>query len=89
MSDSDIQYNSEQFTVHCTCAQPTVAYLLPYLLNLTTFAYAVHRFFYCVIDCTFVFPMCNSVVFVTLLCFILARSQLKMRTYSQLVYLVK
>ena len=52
----------------------TMAYLLPYLL--TPFAHTVYRFFYCVIDCTFVYPMCNCVVFVALLCFILARSQL-------------
>ena len=52
----------------------SMAYLLPYLL--TSFAHRVHRFFYCVIDCTFVYSMCNCVVFVPLLCFILARSQL-------------
>ena len=33
--------------------------------------------------------LCNSVLSVTLLCFILARSQLQMRTCSQLAYLVK
>jgi hypothetical protein len=51
-----------------------MAYLLPYLL--TPFAHTVYRFvyrfFYCVIDCTFVYPMYNSVLlfFVALLCFI-------------------
>ena len=63
-----------------------MAYLLPYLPNLTTFAHTVYRFFYCVINCTFVYPMCSYivvVVFVALLCFILAR------TCSQLAYLVK
>ena len=35
--------------------------LLPYLL--TPFAHIVYRFFYCVVDCTFVYPMCNSVLF--------------------------
>ena len=49
----------------------TMAYLLPYLL--TPFAHTVYRFFYCVFDCTFVYPMCNSVLFfVALLCLILA-----------------
>ena len=44
--------------VNCNCFA-TMAYLLPYLL--TSFAHTVYRFFYCVIDCTFVYPMCNSV----------------------------
>ena len=35
----------------------SMAYLLPYLPTLTTFAHPVHRFFYCVIDCMFVYPM--------------------------------
>ena len=42
-----------------------MAFLLPYLPNLTTFAHIVYRFFYCVFDCTFVNPMCNSVLFVS------------------------
>ena len=67
-----------------------MAYLLPYLSYPTSFAHAVYRFFYCIIDCMFVYSMCNSVVVcVELLCFILARSQLQMRTCSQLAYLVK
>jgi hypothetical protein len=40
----------------------TMAYLLPYLR--TPFAHTVYRFFYCVIDCMFVYPTCNSVLFV-------------------------
>jgi hypothetical protein len=32
---------------------------------LSTFAHTVYRFFYCVIDCTSVYPMCNSVLFVS------------------------
>ena len=43
----------------------TMAYLLPYLPNLTTFAHTVHRFFCCVIDYTFVYPMCKSVMFLS------------------------
>ena len=35
----------------------------------TTFAHTVYRFFYCVTDCTFVYPMCNSVL---LFCFALS-----------------
>ena len=47
-------------------------------------------FFFCIIDCMFVYFMCNSFfVCVELLRFILARSQLQMRTCSQLAYLVK
>ena len=66
-------------SVNCyiVITSPLLAYLLPYLL--TSFAHTVYRFFYCVIDSTFVYPMCNSVVvFVALLCdaLILARSQL-------------
>jgi hypothetical protein len=34
-------------------------YLLPYLL--APFAHTVYRFFYSVIDCTFVYPMFSSV----------------------------
>jgi hypothetical protein len=70
-----------------------IAYLL------MPFAHNVYRlsFLYCVIDlfilllaCLLFTPMCNSVVVcVTLLCFILARSGLQMRTCSQLAYLVK
>jgi hypothetical protein len=46
-----------------------MAYVLPYLL--TSFVHTVYRFFYCVIDCMFVYPMCLSVVvFVALLCFL-------------------
>ena len=37
----------------------TMAYLLQCLL--TPFAHSVYRFFYCVIDCTFVYSKCNSV----------------------------
>ena len=56
----------------------------------STFTHTVYRFLYCVIDCMFVYSMCNCVVeCVALLCFILARSQLYMRTCSQLSYLVK
>jgi hypothetical protein len=43
----------------------TMVYLLPCLSNLTTFTHTVYTFFYCVIDCTFVYPMCNSVLFVS------------------------
>jgi hypothetical protein len=35
---------------------------LPYLPNLTIFAHTVHQFFYCVIGCKFVYPICNSVL---------------------------
>jgi hypothetical protein len=40
----------------------TMAYLLPYLPSLTIFAHTVYSFFYCVIDCTFIYPMCNTVL---------------------------
>ena len=64
----------------------SMAYLLPYL---PTSAHTVLIFLYCVIDCTFVYVLPCVVVCVELLCFILARSQLQMRTCSQLAYLVK
>ena len=41
----------------------TMAYLFPYLL--TPFAHTVYRFSYCVIDCTLVYSMCNSVLLFT------------------------
>ena len=67
-----------------------MAYLLPYLSYPTSFAHAVYRFYLCVIDCMFVYSMCNCVVVsVELLSFILARSQMQMRTCSQLANLVK
>jgi hypothetical protein len=50
----------------------TMAYLLPYLPNLTTFAHTVHHFLNCVIDCTFVYPMCNSVRLFLSHCFALS-----------------
>ena len=66
-----------------------MAYLLPYLPYPTSVHILYIDFFYCIIDCMFVYSMCNSVVCVELLCFILSRSQLQMRTLSQLAYLVK
>ena len=52
----------------------SMAYLFPYLPNLLHL-HTMYMFYF-VIDCTFVYPICNSVVvFVALLCFILARSQ--------------
>ena len=50
----------------------TMVYLLPYLPNLITFAHTVHRVFYCVIDCMFVYPMCNSVLLFSSHCFALS-----------------
>jgi hypothetical protein len=50
---------------------------------LMPFAHTVYRlsFLYCVIDLFIVYSMCNCVVVcVTLLCFLLSRSQLQMRT---------
>ena len=49
----------------------TMAYLLPYLL--TPFAHTVYRlsFFYCVIDYTLVYSMCNSVLLFVSHCFAL------------------
>ena len=49
---------------------PLLAYLFPYLL--TSFPHTVHRFFYCVIDCMFVYPMCNSVLSFLSHCFALS-----------------
>ena len=47
------------------------------IFSLTSFAHAVYRFFYRIIDFMSVYSMCNSVVVcVELLCFILARLQL-------------
>ena len=68
-----------------------MAYLLPTSSCLFAHTVDILYFFYCVIDLFNVYSMCNSgvVVCVTLPCFILARSQLQMRTCSQLAYLVK
>jgi hypothetical protein len=50
----------------------SMAYLLPYLPNLTTFAHTLHRLFYCVIDCTFVYSMCNNMLLFLSHCFALS-----------------
>jgi hypothetical protein len=66
-----------------------MAYLLPYLPYLTSFAHTVYRLFYCVIDCMFVYSMCNSVLLFVSHCFALPRPgrSCKMGTFSQLAYL--
>ena len=61
-------YHTSVYLLNCNYFG-TMAYLLPYLPNLTTFAHTVHILFYCVIDCMFVYPMCNSVLFVFVLYF--------------------
>ena len=38
-------------------------------INLTTFAHTLHRLFYCVIYCTCVYPMCNSMLLFLSHCF--------------------
>uniref|UniRef100_A0A8C8K534 ELMO domain-containing protein n=1 Tax=Oncorhynchus tshawytscha TaxID=74940 RepID=A0A8C8K534_ONCTS len=50
----------------------TMAYLLPYLL--TPFAHTLYRlyFFHCVINCTLVYSMCNSVLLFVSHCFALS-----------------
>ena len=47
-----------------------MVYVSPYLL--TSFAHTVYRFFYCINDCTFVYPMCNSVLLFVSHCFALS-----------------
>ena len=50
----------------------SMAYLLPYLPNITTFPLTVHIFYSCVIDCTFVYPLCNSMLLFLSHCFALS-----------------
>ena len=54
-------YHSSVYLLNCNYFA-TMAYLLPYLPNLTSFAHTVYRLFYCVIDCKFVFPSVNLCV---------------------------
>jgi hypothetical protein len=69
-----------QFLLHNGLFNRLTTLILPHLHMLYI------DFFYCIIDCMLVYSMCNCVVCVELLCFILARSQLQMRTCSQLAF---
>ena len=57
-------YITPVLMLNCNCLA-IMAYVLPVVPNLTTFAHTVYRFFFCVIVCTFVYPMCNFVLFVS------------------------
>ena len=47
-------------------------YGLPYRYDLTSFAHTVYRLFYFVIDCMFVYSMCNTVLLFMSHCFALS-----------------
>jgi hypothetical protein len=64
-------YHSSVKLLYCNYFA-TMAYLLPYLSYPTSFTHAVYRFFYCFIDCMFVYFMCNSVLLYVSNCFALS-----------------
>jgi hypothetical protein len=70
---ADALIQSDLFNWYIVITSPPLPNYSPYLPYLTSFAHTVYiLFFYCIIDCMFVYSMCNSVLLYVSNCYALA-----------------